>query len=147
MGSTIRRLLGQGLMDHIRVRALGVLRSVDTSWESKSGRCIYLPKFDARRRKCPASFRGFGVQLYASAGSKGELCVSAVCFGEMLPSAKNWCEVDPNRRDRWGMPVLRIDCRHNADDLRFVKEQVEALRELGRAIGADDFAVDETAGP
>ena len=34
--------------------------------------------------------------------------VSLVCRGEMIPNEDSYCELDPVKKDKWGIPVLRF---------------------------------------
>jgi choline dehydrogenase-like flavoprotein len=62
-------VLGHYLMDHVRLRGEG-LAQLSSNADMQIGRCIYLPRFDARDISGPKTGRGFGVQLYAGPGRK-----------------------------------------------------------------------------
>ena len=36
--------------------------------------------------------------------------IGATAFGEMLPSHENMIGIDETKTDKWGLPVLKIDC-------------------------------------
>ena len=76
-------VLGRYLMDHVLMRASGPMLSPGPP--SEQGRCIYLPRFDARDLKAPGAGRGFGVQVREIRGNGGQSIFSAGSFGEMLP--------------------------------------------------------------
>jgi choline dehydrogenase-like flavoprotein len=122
-------VLGCGLMDHITVSAMGLAPPLAPGADREQGRCLYLPRFDARTLSKPAPGRGFGVQVYQFSSRFGALFF-AVSFGEMIPRSENRVILDPTRRDAWNIPVLRIECGYNQSELLRAREQATALREL-----------------
>ncbi|MBV9532794.1 MAG: GMC family oxidoreductase [Bradyrhizobium sp.] len=122
-------VLGRFLMDHILVTARGLAPSLAPGADREQGRCLYLPRFDARTSPEPAPGRGFGVQVYQSSLSFGGVFFAA-SFGEMTPRPENRATLDPKRRDAWNIPILRIECSYNQSELLRAREQETALREL-----------------
>lgn len=123
--------LGRHLMDHVTMKIDGVggrLPGPDAV-RMEDGRNVYLPRFDAREDGLSGS-RGFGVQVYRTSLAGGRSFFTAVAFSEMLPRARNRVRLDPIRRDRWGLPVLHIDCAHSRFERRMALRQAQALREL-----------------
>jgi choline dehydrogenase-like flavoprotein len=56
-------------------------------------------------------------------------------FGEMLPDPNNRVTLHPSRRDRWGVPIVHIDCAYG-DNERKIMECIEAdAREMIIAAG------------
>jgi choline dehydrogenase-like flavoprotein len=128
-------VLGRNLMDHLFVKLEGQTPALlGPPTPPEIGRCVYVPRFDARHEPTPASGRGFGVQMYQYHGGWNRSYFLASSFGEMLPHTENRVSLDPQRRDAWGIPALRIDCRHTAAEIRRASEQAEALRELAAAL-------------
>jgi choline dehydrogenase-like flavoprotein len=72
---------------------------------------------------------------------------NAASFAEMLPQPENRVTLDPERRDAWGIPVLRIDCAHGDGELIRAREQIAALRELAKVVGVTLTEIDEAPGP
>ncbi len=73
--------------------------------------------------------------------------LSIACRGESVPQYNNYCELDPNVVDEWGMPVLRFNyqwTQHEINQARHMQDTMEALLEasggilLGSKPGADD---------
>lgn len=123
--------LGRNLMDHVLVRLQGHAAPLrDPSAAMEVSRCVYLPRFDARHSSTPDQARGFGVQLHQFP-DEGRSHFVAAAFGEMLPHAENRVSVDAQHRDAWGIPALRIECRHTGAEIAVAQAQAEALRELG----------------
>jgi len=129
-------VLGRHLMDHVLVTLEGQTGALPGGTGShEPGRCLFLPRFDARRSLEPSTERGFGVQVYQFPGGWRRSYFVASAFGEMLPHDGNVVSLDRNRRDAWDIPVLRIDCRHTDVELKRAEAQADALRELAEAAG------------
>ena len=129
--------LGRYLMDHVMLRAYGIgarLPGVAPT-HFEYGRCVYLPRFDARESSAPKPGRGFGVQIYQINIGRGRSLFHASAFAEMLPRPENRITLNRQRVDRWGIPVLHIDCSHGHKDLSLAADQNKALRELADVAG------------
>jgi choline dehydrogenase-like flavoprotein len=127
--------LGHYLMDHIVVTGWGGGPPLKPGPVLEDGCAVYLPRFDARDKPTPHGERGFGVQLYQFPGGHGRAHFTAVSFGEMLPRAENRVTLHPTRRDRWGIPILYIDCRYSEADLARARHQAAAIREIAATAG------------
>lgn len=139
-------VLGCGLMDHIRVTAKGLAPPLAPGADREQGRSLYLPRFDARTLSKPAPGRGFGVQVYQSPSSVGSIFF-AVSFGEMTPRPENRVTLDPNRRDAWNIPILRIECSYNQSELLLAREQAAALRELAEIARVRFISIGQVPAP
>ena len=60
----------------------------------------------------------------------------------MTPRAENYVKLDPHRRDAWGLPVLRINCTHNQQELATAADQNTALREICETLGVTAHRLD-----
>jgi choline dehydrogenase-like flavoprotein len=128
-------VLGRNLMDHLFVKLEGEAPAMlDPPSKVEIGPCVYLPRFDARCEPAPSSSRGFGVQVYQYPAGWNRSYFLASSFGEMLPHRENRVSLDSHRQDAWGIPVLKIDCRHTPAEIARAREQAEALRELAAAL-------------
>ena len=127
--------LGRYLMDHVKVQAHGQGPPLSQRVRSAQGRCLYLPRFDARELPAPRPGLGFGVQVYQWQAIGEHSQFGAVSFAEMLPRPENRVTLDREQRDVWGIPVLRIDCTHGEEELMRACEQIAALRELAELAG------------
>lgn len=76
----------------------------------------------------------FGVQIYPAKTAFGRLGVYLSAFHEMLPRSNNRVTIDPERFDRWGIPVLRIACKHGLPEVSGAAEMREALQKLASAL-------------
>jgi choline dehydrogenase-like flavoprotein len=140
-------VLGRHLMDHVVVSAEGVGAHRFSGQPPDDGRCLYLPRFDARAAANPNPGRGFGLQVYRLPVRGGQTYFAAFAFAEMAPRLENRVTLDPNRRDAWGIPVLRIDCSHNEAELLRARDQTQALRELAEIAEVKLTRIDETPRP
>jgi choline dehydrogenase-like flavoprotein len=139
--------LGTCLMDHVFVWAEGTGGALAGEPEPLvPGRCVYLPRFDLRMGR-ESSTRGFGVQIYRWSLGSGRSHFRGVSHAEMTPRAENHVMLDFDRTDAWGLPVLRIACRHNETELERAKDQSAALREVGDALGVQFHRLVETPAP
>jgi choline dehydrogenase-like flavoprotein len=130
--------LGRNLMDHIKVSMMSFLTSMrERTLEHEQGRCLYLPRFDARDLQTnPPPGRGFSVQVYHSTKMDGLHVLSAASFGEMTPRPENFVMLDDHRKDAWNIPVLRIWCGLNEAEMRLARDQAVGLRKLAQVAGA-----------
>jgi len=140
-------VLGTYLMDHVFVWAEGTGGALAGEPEPLApGRCVYLPRFDLRLGR-ESGNRGFGVQIYRWSLNSGRSYFRGVSLGEMTPRAENHVMLDFDRKDAWGLPVLRISCRHNETELERAKDQSAALREVGDELGVQFHRLVETPAP
>ncbi|MGA8706147.1 MAG: GMC family oxidoreductase [Steroidobacteraceae bacterium] len=139
--------LGRNLMDHILLSATGSAGALPGEpVANEPGRCVYLPRFDLRDSTA-TDRRGYGVQVYRWSADPGRSHFTAVSFAEMTPRAENRVLLDAQRRDAWGMPVLRIQCRHSEEELRLAARQSAALREISAQLGVRIHRVDDQPAP
>ena len=139
--------LGRYLMDHVRVEAEGNGPPLPPGSTPEEGRCLYLPRFEARDLPAPGPGRGFGVQIIQESISRRRSHFSASSYAEMLPKQENRVTLDPTQRDAWNIPVLHIDCAHGPAELLRACEQAVALRELAEVAGVTLTRIDEAPAP
>ena len=104
---------------------------------------FYLPRYVNLTEKQDVDFtRGFGFQGYsgrsswgrarerdghrsgaqgAAARSPGRWEMQLIGFGEMLPRADNRVTLHETRKDRWGIPLVHIDCTHGDNERRLAE--------------------------
>jgi choline dehydrogenase-like flavoprotein len=59
-----------------------------------------------------------------------------VAFGECLAVASNRCRLNPDVKDRWGIPTLEIDMRFGENEQAMVKQMGLAAEEMMATVGA-----------
>jgi glucoside 3-dehydrogenase (cytochrome c) catalytic subunit len=57
--------------------------------------------------------------------------------GEMLARKENFVELDPQVRDKWGIPALKINCTHCENDERLYEDFFARAQDLFRAANGE----------
>jgi glucoside 3-dehydrogenase (cytochrome c) catalytic subunit len=107
--------------------------------------------------KYPHFIRGYGYQgssmpsfdfgasgigaTYKKAVKQGRYDVSLGAFGESLARFDNFCEIDPNLKDAWGIPALRISMAHGANEAAMMRDAAVSAAEMLEAAGAKNIRV------
>jgi choline dehydrogenase-like flavoprotein len=55
--------------------------------------------------------------------------------GEMIPNEDSFCELDPQVKDKWGIPVLRFHWKWSSHELRQVAHQQQTFKAVIEAMG------------
>ena len=71
--------------------------------------------------------------------------LSIACRGESVPQFSNYCELDPNVVDEWGIPVLRFDYRWTEQEINQARHMQDTMEELLEASGG--ILLGEKPGP
>ncbi|MBY5951917.1 GMC family oxidoreductase [Algoriphagus marincola] len=56
--------------------------------------------------------------------------VGSHMMGETIPKESNYVELDPNLKDEWGMPQLKISVDYDDNDEKMVKDYIEQMTEM-----------------
>lgn len=134
--------VGRNLMDH--VSGMGASGTISTHrdkyYYGRRPNGFYIPRY--RNVTEPADFvRGYGFQGGAQRGGwnrsgsagigadyknsmrqPGGWSVWLSGFGEMLPREDNRVTLHPNKVDRWGIPLLHIDCTYGENELKLARQ-------------------------
>jgi choline dehydrogenase-like flavoprotein len=65
--------------------------------------------------------------------------------GEPVPLASNYCEIDPDTVDKYGIPVLRFNCKWSDYEIKQAKHMQETFEEIIHAMGG--IPLGPTPGP
>jgi choline dehydrogenase-like flavoprotein len=136
--------LGRYLSDHLMVFRAGTLPDIEGmgaghdpyDFGQQSG--IYIPSF--RNRHGPDG-SGF-LRGYSLLGSVGRLEPGwfFMAIGEVLPRADNRVELDPRKRDAWGIPAAKITLTHSDNERAMIRDMQGVLKDLSVTFGlADDL--------
>jgi choline dehydrogenase-like flavoprotein len=155
--------LGHNLMDHhFRVGASGTVEGYeDKYYYGKRPNGIYVVRYrnlDGEKRDY---IRGFGYQ--GSAGRSGwareiaelniggeykdalsepgQWTMGMTGFGEMLPYHENKITLDKNKTDKWGMPVLAIDCEIKDNERKMRVDMGNDAKEMLEAAGVKNVSI------
>ena len=155
--------LGHNLMDHhFRAGAQGRLEGLDDKYyHGRRPNGFYIPRYRNLFGDKRSYLRGFGYQ--GSAGREGwgrgvaELgvggdfkdmlsmpgrwTIGATAFGEMLPNHANMVSLDPAKKDKWGLPVLKIDCATGENEQMMRRDMQVDMAELLDQSGVKDVNV------
>jgi choline dehydrogenase-like flavoprotein len=150
--------LGHNLMDHhFRCGAQGKLLGLDDKYYyGRRPTGIYIPRYRNLFGDKRDYLRGFGYQGAASregwqravkelgvgAAFKDEMTLpgswvfGATAFGEMLPNHANVVGLDTAKKDKWGLPVLKIDCATGENERLMRKDMIADMAEMLEQVGA-----------
>lgn len=149
--------LGHNLIDHhFRCGASARVEGYeDKYYYGRRPNGIYIPRFRNLFGDKRDYLRGFGYQGGASregwAREIAELNIGgewkdALCepgawtiglggFGEMLPYYENQVSIDKTKKDKWGQPVLAIDCELKENEFKMRKDMMSDAAEMLEAAG------------
>ena len=152
--------LGHNLMDHhFRVGASGKLDGLEDKYYSgRRPTGFYIPRYRNLFGDKRPYLRGFGYQGSASredwsravaelgvggafkdaAAEPGQWRIGGTGFGEMLPNHDNKVTLDSEKKDKWGLPVLKIDCAIGENEELMRKDMTADMAEMLTAVGARD---------
>ena len=155
--------LGHNLMDHhFRCGANGDFAGHEDRYVfGRRPTGFYIPRFRNLAGERRDYLRGFGYQGSASRqgweravaelgvggtfkdamAQPGPWRVGATAFGEMLPNHANRISIDTARVDKWGLPVLAIDCATGENERLMRRDMMNDLAEMLEAAGATDVSV------
>jgi len=153
--------LGHNLMDHhFRCGANGEFEGFDKYYTyGRRANGFYIPRFRNVGNDKRDYLRGFGYQGSASRqnwqNDVAELSFGADFkqkmttpggwkmgfggFGEMLPYYENRVYIDQNKKDKWGQPVLAIDCEYKENEKKMRTDMMNDAAEMLEAAGAKNI--------
>lgn len=154
--------LGHNLMDHhFRCGARGTIPGLEDKYlygARPTG--FYIPRYRNLFGDRREYLRGFGYQGSASRqgwqravaelgvggafkdamARPGAWTIGATAFGEMLPNHANRVTLDPTRNDKWGLPVLAIDCATGENERLMRRDMMNDMAEMLEASGVQDVS-------
>jgi choline dehydrogenase-like flavoprotein len=144
--------LGHNLMDHhFRAGAQGKLEDMgDKYYNGRRPDGFYIPRYRNLFGDKRPYLRGFGYQ--GSAGREGwsrgvaemgvgaqfkeamsepgQWSVGGTAFGEMLPNHANTVSLDQTKKDKWGLPVVKIDCATGENERMMRHDMIADMAEM-----------------
>ena len=150
--------LGHNLIDHhFRAGASGVAEGYDDKYYyGRRPNGIYIPRFQNIAGDRQRNYiRGFGYQGGASREGwsreiaelsiggefkdaltePGQWRMGITGFGETLPYHENKITLDKTKKDKWGLPILAIDCEIKENEIKMRKDMMEDGKEMLEAAG------------
>ncbi len=92
----------------------------------------YAMTFNGGRYSFPSA-NGFGAELknnLMETPKPGPWYVGSQCMGETIPKESNHVALDPDKKDEWGMPLLKISVDYDDNDEKMVKDFIEQSTEM-----------------
>ena len=154
--------LGHNLMDHhFRVGAEGAIEGLeDKYFFGRRPNPSYIPRYRNLFGDKRPYLRGFGYeggagrQSWSAAVAElgvggafkdriaqpGKWTIGATAFGEMLPNHANRVTIDESRKDKWGLPVLKVDCAIGENEQLMRKDMANDMAEMLEACGVKDVS-------
>ena len=144
---------------HFRVGAAGRIDGLEDSYlYGRRPNPSYIPRYrnlDGDRRPY---LRGFGYEGGAgregwsravaelgvggafkdAMAEPGQWTMGATAFGEMLPNHDNRVSLDESKTDKWGLPVLKIDCATGENERLMRRDMANDMAEMLDAAGVRD---------
>jgi len=152
--------LGHNLMDHhFRVGAQGRVEGLDDKYYvGRRPNPSYVPRYRNLLGEKRPYLRGFGYEGGAGrdgwsravaelgvggafkdkAAEPGTWTIGGSAFGEMLPNHENKVSIDHTKLDKWGLPVLKIDCAIGENERLMRKDMANDMAEMLEACGIKD---------
>jgi len=96
-----------------------------------------------RPLKRPRNVRGFGPEFKKEIRKWQGARVRLAAHGEMLASPAKFVEIDPNTKDKWGLPVLKINYPWEANDLAMFNYIRQTYDEIFKAAGAVEVKLND----
>ena len=78
---------------------------------------------------------GYGADLKAKARKAYGTAIGFAGRGEMIANPDTYCEIDPDKVDRWGIPVLRFHFKWSEYELRQARDMQETFRAIVEMAG------------
>lgn len=155
--------LGHYLMDHVvGAGASGRLpdfKMLPDANEPQRPNGIYIPRFrnTLSGNKDSRFIRGYGYQggagpefnlnaegygaSFKKAVKQGFYGIGLGAFGESLARWDNYCEIDANLKDAWGIPALHIVMTHGDNEKALMEDAAASAAEMLEAAGAKEIRV------
>ncbi len=153
-------VLGKYLMDHIyQGGASGIMPEPEAkAWVGMPRRPngIYIPRFrNVKEKETNGFIRGYGYQgggmpafnygapgfgkAYKDAVHKARYAMQIGLWGECLARKENYVEIDKERKDAYGIPILKVNCEWGPNELKMFEDGREQAVEMLKAAGVQEI--------
>lgn len=136
---------------------------LDKKTDGRSHTSAYLPRFRNVQKQETDYLRGFAAGFSAGRAARpdtsgfgealkqeldhpkyGPWYVGSHMMGETIPKASNTVSLDPDQRDAWGMPLLRVNIGYDDNDEKMVKDFFETMSEMYTRAGFTDIKTSDS---
>ncbi|MFT3680771.1 MAG: GMC family oxidoreductase [Ferruginibacter sp.] len=152
--------VGRNLMDHHK--GLSASAAVDgfedMYYYGRRPTSIYIPRFSNLNKKDAAFLRGYhfggsayrnrvqqaegiGESLKEALTEPGSWRMNMWAFGECLPYADNRIMLNSNKKDKWGRPVIAIDCDFRENEKLMNRDMSDKAKELLETAGFKNISI------
>jgi choline dehydrogenase-like flavoprotein len=83
----------------------------------------------------PSFFPLYGEELQQKLDSYENSCVSGGIFGERIARYENHVRLNPDVKDRWGIPVLHVEARDGENERNLTKDAADTIEEIFHEAG------------
>jgi choline dehydrogenase-like flavoprotein len=158
--------LGHNVMDHhFRIGADGIAEGYDDKYYfGRRPTGFYIPRFrntGSDKRDYVRSFGyqgaasrqgwnrqiaelGIGAELKGALSEPGPWSMGMTAFGEILPYHENTISLDKTKKDKWGLPVLAMDCEIKDNEKKMRVDMKNDAMEMLTAAGLKDVKPSES---
>lgn len=152
-------LVGHYLMDSTKSSAM---TGIVPRWQGRrrqnedgaGGAHVTIPRFNYNRknnyfggyfllagtgfgRSVNANVAGWGASLKQEIYSQYGSVLSLRGYGERIPDRNNHFEIDPDRKDQYGIPQLRFHCDHGDNERKMMDDMYGWMEQIMKAAGAE----------
>jgi choline dehydrogenase-like flavoprotein len=85
---------------------------------------------------------GFGAQYKKDLRDHTGAFISMGAFGEVLPRYESYVDIDPETKDKWGIPVLRFHYEFGDNEHKMAEDMFTSAREMFEAAGIEVIGTD-----
>ena len=145
-------VLGHYLMDHYSGPGVAAGYDIlkDQYYFGQRSTSVYVPRYQNLFQRDRKFTRGFAYEVYASRGDwtrgynnpgtgaewkdslsePGDWQVAMYSFGECLPNFKNHVQLDDTKKDKWGIPVLKVEMEYGENELAMKYDMINDAKEM-----------------
>jgi choline dehydrogenase-like flavoprotein len=85
---------------------------------------------------------GFGAAYKKAVRDYAGAVIGMGAFGEVLPRYENYMDLDPELKDKWGIPVLRFNYKFGDNEKKMAADMAETAKEMFHEAGIEIVGVD-----
>lgn len=149
--------LGRNIMDHhLAVGASGIMDGFDDKYYyGRRANGVYVPRYrnwNGDKREYTRGFGyqggagregwgrgngmdGFGADFKESLTKPGVWTMGLGGFGEVLPNENNRMTLSPDKKDKWGLPLVVFDAAYGENEIKMRKDMMNDAAEMLEAAG------------
>jgi choline dehydrogenase-like flavoprotein len=93
-----------------------------------------MPGFGMFNNVCD-DHEGYGLSLKQACRKNYGTTIGFAGRGEMIPNPDSYCEIDPDKVDQYGIPILRFHFKWSDYEIKMAKDMQETFRAIVEAAG------------